>query len=561
MIISGLQTGNTRWLARHLLNSVDNEDIELAEITGTVATDIDGALAEMDALCAGTKAKEGVYAAFINPPKPLTREQFMRAIALIEERLGLSGQPRIILFHIKNGRHHCHVVWSRINLKQMKAIHLSHDRQKLRNCAQALGAEFGFDLPAGLKEDRGAERFEDPERKKRPTRAEKAQAKTSGITPEERRAAITAAWHAADSAESFINSLEEQGYLLAKGDSRAFVVADIAGDVHSLARQIEGVKTKDVNKKLAGIDLARLPSVEKAKVLMLQRVAALQDAVREKAKKDVAADAHRAALYAAQRYRKRQLDLRWQQMKIRHMHERKVLLAYFMAENRRHLARRQWQAIGLALYLRKLAVLREIIRYYKDSQRKQELRMDAFHREVRAAIQLRHQHEAADLQRRYEALRRLDRHEARAFDQIHHARLLSQLTHTGPLWAVRKDWDVSGSMNQAMSTVMEQRRSGHKPRSNREDLPYARDYRLRSIENGLSERLQRTLDYMRENNIKLSDQPGHMSKWLPLQREYASRPIDEIMAEFSANSADVTQPSRGYSGARFSKYVPPSNPQ
>jgi hypothetical protein len=566
MIISGLQTGNTRWLARHLQNSVDNEDIELAEITGTVATDIDGALVEMDALCAGTRAKEGVYAVFINPPKPLTREQFMRAIALIEERLGLTGQPRIILFHIKNGRHHCHAVWSRIDLEQMKAIHLSHDRQKLRKCAQALGAEFGFDLPPGLKEDRGAERFEDPERKTRPTRAEKAQAKTSGITPEERRAAITASWHAADSAESFINSLEEQGYLLAKGDSRAFVVVDIACDVHSLARQIDGAKTKDVNRKLSGVDLTRLPSVEKAKLLMLQRAAALQDAVREKAKKDVAADAHRAALYAAQRHRKLQLDLRWQQMKIRHMHERKVLLGYFMAENRRHLARRQWQAIGLALYLRKLAVLREIIRYYKNSQRKQELRMETFHREVKAALQLRHQHEAADLQRRYDALRRLDRHEARAFDQIQHARLLSQYTHTGPLWTARNDWDVSGSMNQALSAIVEQRRTGHKPRSKHEDLRYARDYRQRSIENGLSERLQRTLGYMQENGIEICEQYGHISKWLPLQRQYGSRSPDEVLAEFKANSQDVTGRFQSTLRARTSSHHgpkpsrPPSRP-
>jgi hypothetical protein len=93
MSISGLQTGNTPWLARHLQNTADNETIELAEVSGTVATDIDGALTEMDALCAGTRAKEGVYAAFINPPRPLARAQFMRVLELMEERLGLSGQP------------------------------------------------------------------------------------------------------------------------------------------------------------------------------------------------------------------------------------------------------------------------------------------------------------------------------------------------------------------------------------------------------------------------------------------------------------------------------------
>jgi len=59
VIISGLQTGNTSWLARHLQNAADNETIELAEITGTVAQDIDGALAEFDAITAGTRARKG----------------------------------------------------------------------------------------------------------------------------------------------------------------------------------------------------------------------------------------------------------------------------------------------------------------------------------------------------------------------------------------------------------------------------------------------------------------------------------------------------------------------
>lgn len=94
MIIGGLQTGNTRWLAAHLQNAVDNEQIDLAEFRGTIATDIDGALAEFDAITSGTRATEGVYAAFINPPEPLTREQYMRALALIEERLGSRRRGR-----------------------------------------------------------------------------------------------------------------------------------------------------------------------------------------------------------------------------------------------------------------------------------------------------------------------------------------------------------------------------------------------------------------------------------------------------------------------------------
>jgi hypothetical protein len=533
VIISGLQTGNTRWLARHLQNTADNETVELAEVIGTVATDIDGALAEMDALCAGTQAKEGVYAAFINPPQPLTREQFMRAIALIEERLGLAGQPRVVLFHVKSGRHHCHVVWSRIDIERMRAIHLSHDRQKLRKCAQMLAAEFGFELPDGLKNDRGAERFADAERAKRPTRAEKAQARNTGIAPEERRAAITEAWRTSDSAESFQNSLEELGYLLAKGDRRAFVVVDLAGDIHSLARQIEGAKTRDVAIMLERLDLAHLPSAEKARLLMLQRAVAVQDAARERLKKDRAAEIFRNALLAAQRTRKLKLDLQWQAMKIRHMHERKVLLAHFMAERRRHLARRKWQAVGLALYLRKIAFLRELVRYQEARQSRFKRTIEEFHRQIDESVRKRHDNEATELRRRYDALRRLDRLEMKSLSQaqIH--------IHMRATWLGHDGGDHDGKM--AIGVELGRRR-----RQYEEDFDQLAELRLRRTKGDLTERIaehQRTLAYMRKNGIEITDDPA--SKWLPLQRKQVdllSRRTG-LVHDFGANILEVTRKS------------------
>jgi hypothetical protein len=522
VIISGIQTGNTRWLARHLQNTVDNETVELAEVSGTVAADIDGALAEMDALCAGTQAREGVYAAFINPPQPLTREQFMRAIALIAERLGLTGQPRIVLFHVKNGRHHCHVVWSRIDIERMKAIHLSHDRQKLRKCAQLLAAEFGLPLPDGLKNNRGAERFADPERAKRPTRAEKAQAKSSGISPEERRAAITEAWHRSDSAGSFQNSLEELGYLLARGDSRAFVVVDLAGDVHSLARQIDGAKTKDVAKKLEGVNLSLLPSAQKAKILMLQRAAAAQDAARARVKKDAAAAAARNALLVAQRTRKLQLDLNWQAMKVRHMHERKVLLAHFMAERERHLARRKWQAIGLALYLKKIAFLRALLRHQEIRQVKYKRSMEELHRQLEISMKQRHANEAAELNRLYDALRRLHRLEVRSLLQAQIQPLMRDA------WFAHDGGDFDGEMALGVELGRSRRQLG-------DDFDQLAELGRRKKLHSHSElvaRHQETLAYMRDNGIEITDDPA--SKWLPLQRERARE-------EFRANMAEMTR--------------------
>jgi hypothetical protein len=421
-------------------------------------------------------------------------------------------------------------VWSRIDIECMKAIHLSHDRQKLRKCAQLLAAEFGLPLPDGLKNDRGAERFADPERAKRPTRAEKAQAKHSGISPEERRAAITEAWRSSDSAESFRNSLEELGYLLAKGDSRAFVVVDLAGDVHSLARQIDGAKTKDVVKKLEGINLALLPSVEKAKILMLQRAAAVQDAAREGLKKDTAAEAIHNSLLAAQRTRKLQLDLNWQVMKVRHMHERKVLLAHFMAERQRHLARRKWQAVGLALYLKKIAFLRALLRHHEARQTKHKRSIEEFHRQLEESMRKRHGNEAAELQRRYDALRRLDRLEIKSL-------LQTQLQpHMRNTWLAHDEGDLDGKMAFGVELVRSRRQLD-------KEFDQHVELNRRKKLNNHSERVakyQKTLAYMRENGIEITDDPA--SKWLPLQRERAQAVgAATIFEEFGANGADVTR--------------------
>jgi Relaxase/Mobilisation nuclease domain len=69
--------------------------------------------------------------------------------------LGLSEQARAVVFHTKEGRLHCHAVWSRIDLERLKAVQLSNDRQKLRSVVQEFARDHGLELPDGLKQDRG----------------------------------------------------------------------------------------------------------------------------------------------------------------------------------------------------------------------------------------------------------------------------------------------------------------------------------------------------------------------------------------------------------------------
>lgn len=282
MILNGNIRAGGQELASHLLNdrheidplqsrqspTIGNEKVLVSEVRGFVADDLHGAFAEAEAIASGTRCKKPLYSLSINPSKTMTQEQYAHAIDKIESKLGLEDQARAVVFHVKNGREHCHVVWSRIDSETMKARSNAFDRQKLREVSRELCRDFGHELPKHLAEDRGVDRFNEASQ---PTLAEQAQQSRSGITPEERREAVTKAYEMADSAGAFRHALQEQGYILARGDKRGFVVVDMAGDVHSLTRQVNGAKAKDIETKLALKSVHDLPSVQQAKEQMAQK--------------------------------------------------------------------------------------------------------------------------------------------------------------------------------------------------------------------------------------------------------------------------------------------------
>ena len=280
MILKGNARANGQELARHLLNDrheIDphresvrpfrpgNERVEVAEVRGFVADDLAGAFAEAEAIAAGTKCEKYLYSLSLNPSEPLTRAQYADAIDRAEKALGLEGQPRAVVFHVKHGREHCHAVWSRIDGEAMKARHQSFDRQALRELARELGREFGHALPEGLAADRGSERF--AERFNALSHAEKSQSERSGLDPAERRATVTDAYRQADSAPAFRAALQDKGLILARGDKRGLVLVDAGGDVHSLTRQIEGASSREIRERFRLEALPDLPDVQKAKEL------------------------------------------------------------------------------------------------------------------------------------------------------------------------------------------------------------------------------------------------------------------------------------------------------
>lgn len=152
MILKGNQRSGARQLAMHLMNTQDNDHVTVHQLRGFLGTDLVEAFNEAYALSRGTKCTQYLFSLSISPPSPASVDvqAFERAIDAIEEKIGLVGQPRAIVFHEKEGRRHAHCVWSRIDVESMTAVNLSHYKLKLRDMSRSLYLEHGWKMPRGL---------------------------------------------------------------------------------------------------------------------------------------------------------------------------------------------------------------------------------------------------------------------------------------------------------------------------------------------------------------------------------------------------------------------------
>lgn len=261
MILKGSKRGGAIDLARHLLKS-ENEHVELHQIRGFVSDTLPDALKEAQAISLGTRCQKFLFHVSLSPPEleNVPVEVFEAAIERIEQRLGLTGQPRAIVFHEKEGRRHAHAVWSRIKLQTMTAIDLPHFKLKLMDISRDLFLEHQWRMPAGMIDPamRSPLSFDMKEWFK---------AKRLGKDPRDVKAALQQCWSSSDSERALKSSLEQCGYFLARGDRRGVVAIDTRGEIYNLARWL-GVRSKDVFYR---VDAQTLPSVE----LQMQRIAVL----------------------------------------------------------------------------------------------------------------------------------------------------------------------------------------------------------------------------------------------------------------------------------------------
>jgi hypothetical protein len=277
MIIKGGSRSGPRQLAYHLQRADTNERVEVLELVSPI-DNLRETFRDWQFLSTGTRGSKGLYHANIDPAEQysMTREQWLHAADVLEKELGLDGQPRAIVMHEKHGRTHLHVVWQRTDIDTMTLRSDSWNYKAHERASLTLELELGHDFVPGKHAKR------DPSRappKEALTHAEWQQGERANINPRERKAAITALYERCDSGSAFKVALENDGYILAQGDRRDFVLIDDQGQVHSLGRQVKDVKAAELRAFMADVDRESLPDVEQGKALQAEREQARREIV------------------------------------------------------------------------------------------------------------------------------------------------------------------------------------------------------------------------------------------------------------------------------------------
>lgn len=265
MIIKGSSRSAPKQLAKHLLRTDTNEQVRILELTSPTGN-LTEAFRDWQCLADGTLGTKGLYHANIDPEAryDMNLEQWHRAADVLEEALGLQGQPRAVVLHEKKGRQHIHVVWQRTDIDTMTLRSDSWNYRAHEVASRSLEQEFGHAFTPGKHAKRDRSRSSEPPRAAI-SHAEWQQAERLGLDPRERKAMITALFAESENGQEFKAQLEDAGYTLAQGDRRDYALVDRDGDVFNVTRQINGMRAKELRAFMADVDPAGLPTVSEVK--------------------------------------------------------------------------------------------------------------------------------------------------------------------------------------------------------------------------------------------------------------------------------------------------------
>lgn len=249
-------------LAGYLMTAKESERVELAELRGFAVSGLHDALASIEIQARQTRCRAPFFHGYLRaaPDERLTHEQWFFGIDRLERKLGFTGQPRVVVFHInkRSGEMHPHIAWSRIHTETEKYFALDpglHIRKSIE-VARELEIKFGL--------SRISSALNPAHKTGPPRRNERKQARRLKTKLRSLRETIRTCWDSSESGAEFQAALEREGLILARGDRRDFVVTDPAGGIHALGKRITGEGMQGIRERLDDIKSGALPTVGEA---------------------------------------------------------------------------------------------------------------------------------------------------------------------------------------------------------------------------------------------------------------------------------------------------------
>ena len=205
----------------------------------------------------GTKKPVYTVSLAWHPEQRPTRQEMIAEGRAWLAKQGLQSHQVLMVAHSDREHSHIHLIVNLVNPLDGRVHRLPYSKLKSSRYAQAFEQAAGkVYCPERVENNRRRDG-----KKAAPTNAKDAL-----------KATVAALYAGSDSGRALQAGLQAAGLLLAQG--KKIVVIDAAGEVHSLARLIDGVKEKVIAAKLASLPL---PSIKAAQSAAQSKTAAAAD--------------------------------------------------------------------------------------------------------------------------------------------------------------------------------------------------------------------------------------------------------------------------------------------
>jgi hypothetical protein len=253
-------------LARYLEGG-KNDHAEVLELRNLDAPSLKAAIYDMDGLARGSRCRDHALHVQLRAAlgEHLSADQWREACDRYADAFGMQAhQAAIILHHQPDGTTHAHLVFNRVHPETLKAAPLSNNYYTHKALARQMERDWNLQQV--------------PDRKRYPARdysregqPETEQARRQGRNVHALRQHIRHLWEDSSNGKEFADALEAEGYQLAKGDQRDYVVLDATGSPYSLGSRTTGAKAKEVREKLQDLDRDQIPDITEGRRLLQER--------------------------------------------------------------------------------------------------------------------------------------------------------------------------------------------------------------------------------------------------------------------------------------------------